>query len=325
MQPLNATMAAPTDKKIQALMARQMGLVSRAQVFELGFSSDYVQWRLRTRQWCTVARGVYGQVPVITSWRQRALAQVLSARPGAVLAYGSAAHVWQLDGFEREPQRIDVASNARLRFGGPAAVWHQMSPFDSRDRTTKNGLPVTTLPRTFIDLATVIEAEHLEVALDSALRRQPKWRQWFLDEVKRIGGRRPGVGTLRQLLERTTPATESALEVRTRQLIGVAGLPVPKQQCRIEDEHGRLIARVDFAWPAVRLIVQAHGYRYHHGRKRFEIDMAQQRELTARNWRILPITWQAIEADAERVIADLRRAYETCAANAAGSPERLPA
>src|SRR3954470_15289693 len=91
--------------EVKRFARRQHGLVTRAQV--LGVSSDR---ELRT--WLShgelerVVPTVYrvGGAPV--TWRQKVLAAVLAAGPGAIASHATAAALWMLSGFA--PKKIEI-------------------------------------------------------------------------------------------------------------------------------------------------------------------------------------------------------------------------
>jgi very-short-patch-repair endonuclease len=82
-------------------------------------------------------------------------------------------------------------------------------------------------------------------------------------------------------------------------------LPVPQYEVR--DDDGGLIARVDFAYPEVRLAIEVDGYAHHSSRKQWESDLARQNRLIAAGWRVLrfssrDVNDHAAPAAVERVL-----------------------
>ena len=49
---------------------------------------------------------------------------------------------------------------------------------------------------------------------------------------------------------------------------------------------------MDFAWPDVRLGLEADSYRHHASRRDWARDHTRNNLLTALGWRVLPVTWQ---------------------------------
>ena len=103
--------------------------------------------------------------------------------------------------------------------------------------------------------------------------------------------------------------TESPLESTVLRLLRDAGLPIPMLQYVVRDGE-RFIARLDFAYPATLVGIEADGFRYHHGRREFDADRARSNELQALGWHVLRVTSKHLEEDAEAVVAWLRKALD---------------
>jgi very-short-patch-repair endonuclease len=196
----------------------------------------------------------------------------------------------------------------------PGVVIHRVGPLPTVDLTTLDGIPVTTAARTLIDLAAVASRESVEEALDDALRRglvSVARLRWRLNELG--GSGRRGAGTIRDLIAARgggEPVPKSVFETRLLRALSAGGLPAPVRQHEIR-VRGRLVARVDFAYPEQRLAIEADSRRWHTGRVRWERDLARRNALTALGWRIMHVTWSEMTSDPEgmiRRIGDLLRA-----------------
>lgn len=300
-------MTAPLQQA-QAQMRRQLGLLTRQQALEHGLEEHQVRWLVRSGRWRRIGIGVYAIESATPDWRQRALAACLSVEPTATLAFQTAAHLWQLDGFLEAPRIIHVAATSQVRRQLKNVQWHVVRSFAPRDLTELRGLPATSLPRTLVDLASVLDEVALENALDSALRKNHRWKVWLTRELPRFGDRRHGIAVLRRLLTTREQATDSPLEVMVRRLIFAAGLPSPIGQYEVI-EQGQLIARVDFGWAERLLVVQAQGYQFHHGRRRFEIDLRQISAMQSYGYLVWQPTMQRIENDLAGAIEELKRMW----------------
>ncbi|MCI0583809.1 MAG: endonuclease domain-containing protein [Chloroflexi bacterium] len=84
-------------------------------------------------------------------------------------------------------------------------------------------------------------------------------------------------------------------------------MPPPARQHRVKDQGG-LVAVVDFAYPDLKLAIEADGYRWHTGRIRWEHDLARRNRLTALGWRVLHVTWSDIEQRSEELMARIAAA-----------------
>jgi hypothetical protein len=168
-----------------------------------------------------------------------------------------------------------------------------------------------------IDLASVLEETELEVALDSALRFGPRALKALQAKLNQLRPRgRRGIDTLRELLEAHDGTLDSALEVLVRKLIFAAGLPKPVTQYNVWHQR-RWIARVDFAWPKQKLVVQAHGAKWHLNVRRWRIDQRQQTQMNAAAWVPLIVTWNEATKHPARFIESLKEAWQRvlCASN----------
>lgn len=121
----------------------------------------------------------------------------------------------------------------------------------------RDGIPVTSLVRTFIDIAARLDGADLERAVNAADRLGLIDPEALLDALTLHPGKR-GVGHLRDLLsERTFRLTDSELERRFLRLVSEAGLPMPLTQQMLNG------FKVDFVWPDLKLVVETDGLRYH--------------------------------------------------------------
>lgn len=322
-----ATGRAPIEAVLAPLIARQHGVFSRAQAARAGATRRVIGRRLATGRWQQLQPGVYRVTGTPPSWRQGLMASCLAWGSGTVISHRAAAALWQLPGFE--PSTVEVTvPRGRGRVAARDAIVHWI-PVASADRTTLDGIPVTTVARTLIDLASVTSPDLVEDALDDALRRR-------LASVRRIRSRlaaiarrgRPGVGVIRALLaerDAAGPVAESVLETRLFRALARAGLPAPARQFRVRD-GGRTIAVVDVAFPEARLAVEADGYRWHAGKRRWERDLARRNELASLGWRVVHVTWTDLTARREQLLGRLRAMLATGEASvpprAISSPKR---
>jgi very-short-patch-repair endonuclease len=163
--------------------------------------------------------------------------------------------------------------------------------------------------RTLIDIASVAARDEVEEALDDALRRgivSISRLRWRLDG---LGGGRTGVGKMRALIDARDPSTaipESVLERKVLRMLRGAGLPQPLLQHQIR-KGGRLVAVVDFAYPELRLAIEADGYRWHSGRARWKRDRRRGNNLTLLGWRVIHVTWDNLLDRSDAVVDLIRR------------------
>ncbi len=157
------------------------------------------------------------------------MAAVLAAGPGAVLSHRSAAALWRFRGTEG-PSRIEVTAPRSRRSRPGIRVFHGAMKPD--EITTEDGIPVTTVPRTILDLASQLDAHGVERAMNQAQALHPTDPLPLGAVVDRYP-RRKGTGTIRTILAargEAQGATKSDLEEAFLAFLAARNLPQPEGQ-----------------------------------------------------------------------------------------------
>src|SRR6185312_14784628 len=81
---------------LRFLAGNQCGVVSRSQALRTGLSADMIKFRLRSGRWRLMHRGIYVTFTGVPGRATQLWAAILSAGPGAVLSYETAAEVHRL-------------------------------------------------------------------------------------------------------------------------------------------------------------------------------------------------------------------------------------
>ncbi len=100
---------------------------------------------------------------------------------------------------------------------------------------------------------------------------------------------------------------QSEFERRLFSLLRAAGVPLPVPQFEVVLPAGRR-AFLDFAWPEVRLAVEADSYRHHASRVDWARDHTRNNLLVALGWRILPVTWEEMVDRPDELVTTVLRA-----------------
>jgi len=230
------------------------------------------------------------------------MAAVLASGPSAVLSHRSAATLWGIHDSRRS--RVEVTATGRRRPGPTIEARRGRLPPDGV--TTYCGIPVTTVSRTLLDLAAVLNRRQLERALLEAEVRRLGDPTSLATLIDRHPNRR-GTAVLRSMLASGRLGenlTRSELEERFLAFVDRAGLARPKTNAYVEIA-GRLI-ECDCLWHTERLIVELDGYATHAPHTSFEADRARDRALQVAGWRVVRITWRQLHAEPARVARDLR-------------------
>jgi very-short-patch-repair endonuclease len=183
------------------------------------------------------------------------MAAVLSCGPRAALSYGSAAALW---GMERERRgSIEVSVAVRSVRSRSRLLVYRRPNLGASEVVIRDGIPVTSIVRTFLDVAGRLDRHDLERAVNEADRLGLIDPETLFEALASYPGKR-GAGPLREMLgENAFRLTDSELERRFLRLVGEVGLEMPLTQQRLNG------LRVDFVWPDLKLVVETDGLRYH--------------------------------------------------------------
>ena len=102
-----------------------------------------------------------------------------------------------------------------------------------------------------------------------------------------------------------TAITQSQLEDEFLNILRAAGVELPVSQVRIVRRGGRTVARVDFVYLELRLIIELDGERYHTDRGTFRSDRRRQNELIQEGYRVLRFTAWDLFAAPDYVVAQV--------------------
>jgi hypothetical protein len=171
----------------------------------------------------------------------------------------------------------------------------------AEDRAARDGIPVTTLARTLLDLGEVVSSRQLERAFEQAELLRLLDLRAIEALAKRARGRR-GLRPLAALLSGASePAmTRSELERRFLELCRHANLPIPVLNAVVAG------LEVDALWPSQRLIVELDGYAYHRTRAAFERDRGRDAALQIAGYRVLRVTHRRLATEPAAIVGAVR-------------------
>jgi hypothetical protein len=284
------------------LAEEQHGVVARRQLLAAGLGEDAIQHRLATARLHRLHRGVYAVGHRAVSREARLMAAVLASGPGAVLSHRSAASLWGLR--DHVGGSVEV-TNARKSTSSPAIRRH-WSTLPPDEVSRRSNIPVTTVPRTILDLASTWSVEALEAVLREAEYRRLFDRLSIPDLLRRYPGRR-GTGRLRTCLARVaeTPGgrVRGRLEQRFLPFLERHGLPRPRLNAWIVLGEERV--QVDCLWPTRRQVLELDGWAGHGTRAAFREDRARDRRLRVAGYSVTRITWAQLDDEPHPLAADL--------------------
>ncbi len=288
------------ERELAAMGRRQHGVVARRQLAALGIGNGAIKARLRLGQLHAVHRGVYSLGHRRLTIRGAWLAAVLACGDEALLSHRSAAALWGLMRPRRSP--VEVTS-CRGRTGRDGILLHY-SPVANDERSIEAGIPVTSVARTLLDLAEVLDEDGLRRAFEEADRLK-LLQIPALQQICAQAGKRKGLVALRRLIDaaREPVFARSPLENRFAEFHRehLADLPAPLTDVSILDHE------VDAYWPSHHLVVEMDSWEFHRHRAAFESDRARDTKMQAAGYRVLRFTHRRLEADPDGVSSELRQ------------------
>jgi very-short-patch-repair endonuclease len=295
---LDRAVACHVVRQVIALAGRQHGVVTAAQLAALGWSADVIAHRVAAGWLVRLHRGVYRVGPIASPYGP-AMAAVLACGRGACVSHRSAGVLWAV--LPPQSALIEVIVQGRNARHRPGIRVHRTARLHPDDVTRHEGVPVTSLARTLLDIATCTTARHLARVVEHA-QIHHQLSDHSLNEQFARYPHHPGVAALEQATTPEPQLSRSEAERRLLELIREAGLPSPETNVRVAGHE------VDFLWRAQRLVVEVDGYAFHSTRAAFERDRRRDAGLQAAGFRVLRITWRRLKDEPLAVAAALGRA-----------------
>jgi hypothetical protein len=293
---------------LYGLVAAQHGLISRPQALRAGVSAG--QWGNMTRSddWRQVHTGVYRRLGAPETFEQTLMAGCL--RGDAIASHRAAGVLWRLP--EIEPV-LELTIPQRRHLALKGFEVHRTSFLKPMDRTHKSGIPVTSLPRTVIDVS--LEVPSLRpVLVDHVLATRKVPLQLLVDRLTAMGLRgRGGAGDLMGLLQERQGRSrhvDSGLQRRLEK-VAVEGyraglLPKPYFEYPVQlSAVGLESPEVGYP-PPISVGFEALSYLHHSTLPDWAADCERNIDLFGEGWVIVPVTEIQVR-DPVRLVASMAR------------------
>jgi very-short-patch-repair endonuclease len=296
------------EREIGRIAGEQDNVITVRQAIAAGLGRGAIAARCRTGRMQRLHQNVLLIGPAPPSFSALARAATMAVGAGCAVALDPASVLLRLRP-EPSPERraIDIIVDSRNVRSRPGITIHR-STLVVAEFGYVRGIPVTSPARTIADLAAVENIAQVEqLLIDGRQLRCVSDRELFavIDRVPH----RHGHGALRALLQDETDEgySRSRAERRLRKLIRDAGLPRaihngPKVQGFLIDAH----------WPALKVVVEVDGRKYHDHPWAFERDHYRDQVLVSAGYAVLRVTWRQLCNDpigvAVRIAQTLLRA-----------------
>ena len=294
-------------------------IVTYAGLLSAGYSAAEIRRAVDTGVLTALARGSYtsGASFRASSQEMQHLQRARSrafGSPSLAVSHVSAAVLHGLPVPQDALNVVHVTRNGRGGSRRDSRSWQHAAVLAAGDVVVVDGVAVTTLSRTLVDLARSTPFDIAVTAADVALRTHPQEVSelpWMLTRARHL----PGAGAARRALTFADGRAESPGESRTRVVLHRLGLPAPELQCEVFDDRGSFVGRVDLAIPQCGVIIEFDGRVKYGDLLRGRLTPGQvlarekQREdqLRELGWSVVRLTWSEL-ADPARVGVRVRAA-----------------
>ncbi|MDQ1665917.1 MAG: hypothetical protein QOH75_1948 [Actinomycetota bacterium] len=281
------------------IAAQQEGVFSRAQARAGGYSAFRIRHRIQSGDWVElfdgrVLRSAHTTLST-TSWDHAAL---LATGHRSVLAGPSASRWWGVDVPWPQPFVIVQVTSRRE----PSGITVLRDPPADEDVVLRDGVMITSRPRTVVDCLRVLPMRTGSDLLDRVL--QQRWIT-FEDLVFRtheLTGRR-GVPKLVGQIRTARPGTRSEAERLMVRLLRRAGITGWRANFPLDG-----VGVLDLAFLTRRVAIEIDGRAWHSAGDRFQADRRRQNRLVLQGWTVLRFTWEDLTCRPHQVIAQVRAA-----------------
>lgn len=304
----------------------EQGVFLRHEAERLGYDDHPIARLVKDGEWHRVRRGAYtfGKLwtPLSDSERYGLLcaAVVRQAKTDVVLSHLSSANEWGAPLWDVDLTEVHVTRRDGKAGRREAGVDQHRGKILHGDLSAgEYGRLVMGATRTCLELTTMLDVEHAVVEIDNLLHRKLTTPE-ALQSRYALMDKWPDTLRTDMILRLVDGRSESVGESRTRYLCWAQHLPAPIPNYPIRDRRGRIIHRVDLAWPELGLFLEFDGktkyLRYlREGETATDAVLREKRreelicELTG--WRCIRIVWADLYTPvktADRIRAMFRKA-----------------
>jgi hypothetical protein len=237
----------------------------------------------------------------------RVTAALAVSGPGAVASHESAARLHGLDLIGEAAAEVVLTWTPGRGWRPRAGIRYHAASLPATHVTTRDGLPVTTVARTVIDMARMEDFKAGVVIADCALRKKLTSKE----ELRAvIGGCRrwQGVRKAAAVVEFADRLSESALESIGRVAFRDCGLPPPELQAWVGGDE--IVGRADYFWRDRGTIAEADGAMKYTDPRRARAQLQRDAKLREAGFEVVHFTWQQINWEPALVAARIRAAFK---------------
>lgn len=296
------------DQSALAIATRQGGVIDRRQALACGLSRSAIDRRVESGDWMRVRRSVYRLIDLTEP--KDLLRAAVGVLPSAVVSHESAAEIHRIPAVATGRAVVSVHSRSTHVF--PGVTVHRNHDLAASHVVEIDDLPVTTVPRTIVDLGLVLNHRHLRRVVDDLIAAQRMTVEQLSATFEQVAKRgKPGAKSLRRILEERgvgPEANATTLELLGLRVLRDGGIADPIIEYPIPWDSTR---RFDAAYPAERVGIEWDSRRWHGLIDAFERDRRRDRAALLHGWRVFRFTWQDVTERPGEVVETVQIALAT--------------
>lgn len=150
------------------------------------------------------------------------------------------------------------------------------------------GVPVLGPDRTLVDCATQLSAPDLVRAGDWLVRLGLTSPTVLEDYA--LARHLDGVVLARRASALVRPRVDSVKETDVRLVLLASRLPEPEVNGTVLDDRGRFLARCDFLYRRLRIVIEYDGWHHERSAEQRQRDVLRRERLEAAGWRVIVVT-----------------------------------
>jgi predicted transcriptional regulator of viral defense system len=273
-------------------------VVATGQLDAIGYTKSSVAKAARVGRLHRLHRGVYVVGHRELTFEGLCMAAVLASYP-SVASHWSAG--WLLGLLQSRPGTIHITTRSPRSRKRPFIV--HTADLARADLARRNGIPVTSLARTILDLA----AHSRERTVARFIRRADAEKAFDLRAMEELLARTKGhrgqakVRAALEIYDDRVIVTRSDTEKRFFEVVTAAGLSAPSMNYFVEGYE------IDAYWPDHRFGVELDVYGTHGSRLSFEEDRERDDELLLAGIEMIRVTQARLDREPDTVVESVRR------------------
>lgn len=293
-------------RRCEAFAATNNGVIPRRFALDQGMHESAIKRQLRSGRWQLLLSRAYVVSGAPPTWRQKLAGVAASLENGFAFSHRTAGTLLGLDAVPEGHVEIVTTGTPEVA----DVTIHRIRP--PRPRTINvEGFPITSAHRTVLDLFAVLNATKAELALEDALRKKLTtidrlWHEYASTcERGRNGCRAFRSALLRR--DHRDGTLQSRMEAKLLRIVKQLPGDPARPQFEVHASGHRYF--IDFAWPDVKLGIEAQSIEWHLGEVKSCYDFKRDRHLKRVGWTMLYYSWDDLlhPDDVRAEIAHFRR------------------